>query len=113
MKGSPYMIDALKIQERAGLIPAKAGEAVRRIDLTIALDAAHVTGALAHERDCLAFMLASWPWPEEGLRKDETFRMEDMIDQIADVRAADVMGVLEEVLAAIETHVRGTEPTRQ
>lgn len=107
------MIDALNIQERAGLIPAKAGEAVRRIDLTIALDAAHVTGALAHERDCLAFMLASWPWPEGGLRKDETFRIEDMIEQIADVRAADPKGILENVLAAVEAHVRGTEPTCQ
>jgi len=113
MKGSPYMIDALEIQERAGLIPAKAGEAVRRIDLAIALDGTQVVGRLAHERDCLAFMLSSWPWPEGEWRRDETFRAEDMIQQIADVRSADPEGILENVLSAIEAHVRGTEPTRQ
>lgn len=113
MKGSPDVYDALNTEKRDGAFTAFAVDAPRKVDLLADLDAAQVQGQLAHERDCLGFMMTAWPWPEGEWRSDEIFRREDMLRQIEDVRAQDADGILCEVLEGIEALVLRTEPTAQ
>ena len=92
--------------------PTEATASEDRASLLARLDGARVEGALAHERDCLSFMLSSWPWPE-GWDAEGFFTMEDMAAQLRDLRAVDLDGALTDVADRIARHVAASGPTRQ
>jgi hypothetical protein len=98
-------------EQRAGKL-TQVGKAPDLEDLTAALETPGLQGGLAHERDCLAFMMTGWP-SYEGTKAEECFSRSDLLLQIEDVRRADVHGELEMVVDAIEHHAMLTGPTVQ
>lgn len=98
-------------EQRAGKT-TQFGRTPELEDMKEALETPGLQGRLAHERDCLAFMITGWP-SYEGSRAEECFTTSDLLLQIQDVRRADVHGELGMVVDAIERHARLTGPSVQ
>ncbi len=92
------------VSTRDGVSASNFAQPSSILDLNIELDHIDLDGEIAHERDCLSFMLAGWPEYKNGNVK-EYFTKQDVCNQIQTMRKISENEDLNQILDHVEQYV--------